>query len=148
MNTTYVYDSIFLSAEDLNFYKSLTTRNQILFLYDLCLEVEPQNDIDNIDEIKEPGCFLNNNLIKSLSIESKNEIYVHVIILQDLIIFAANLEDSLQKTKNIFYNDGFIFMKSKDIILQNHKDIVTLCNFFKIVEIYDLLSITIPISLN
>lgn len=147
MSATYVYDSIVLSAEDLDFFKSLPNQNKILFLYDLCLEVEQEEMFEEPEE-EIPGRILNNKLIKSLEHESKNEIYVHVIILEDLIIFAGNLESSMQQSKNIFYNDGFIFTKNKDTILKNQEDILILNKFFKIVEIHDLLAITIPISLN
>jgi hypothetical protein len=45
--TSLVYDSIFLNEADYDFFSSLPNREKLLFLFDLCLEVENPEDINN-----------------------------------------------------------------------------------------------------
>lgn len=145
MSTNYIYNNIKLSHDDFIFYKSLPTKEKILFLYDICLEVEEANESSNVD--KDESAILNEQ-IESIIKESKNESYVHVLILEDLIVFSGNLKSSIEETKRIFYTDGCIFIKCKDPNIKIPDQYKKLQTHFKIFEVHELLSFSSPISLN
>jgi hypothetical protein len=145
MKENYIYNNINLSHDDFIFYKSLTTKEKILFLYDICLEVEEHNE--SSDVINDENVSLNEQ-IDFIIKESKNENYVHVLILDELIVFSGNLESSVTETKRLFYADGCIFLRSKNIDIDSIENFKKIKNHFKIIEVYELLSFSSPISLN
>jgi hypothetical protein len=145
MDTNYIYNNIKLSHDDFIFYKNLPTKEKILFLYDICLEVEDSDESHNLD--KDEDSILNEQ-IDFIIQESKNENYVHVLILEDLIIFSGNLESSVTETKRLFYTDGCIFLKSKNFDINSIENFKKLKDHFKIIEVHELLSFSSPISLN
>lgn len=139
-----VYETIILNKDDYDFFNGLTTREKILFLYDLCLEVENLEEESVVDEDE----LFTSDLLRILATESRNELYVHVLILDDIIIFSGNLEESITNTKRLFFNDGFIFTKCKLNYPDINEHVQKLSNFFKIIEVHDLISYSIPMSLN
>lgn len=145
MSTNYIYNNIKLSHDDFIFYKNLPTKEKILFLYDICLEVEDLNETAELD--KDESSILNEQ-VDFIVKESKNESYVHVLILEDLIIFSGNLKSSVDETKRIFYTDGCIFIKCKDPNIVIPEQYKKLQEHFKIFEVHELLSFSSPISLN
>lgn len=144
MNQTFIYDSILLSEEDYKFYQDLPTQNKILFLYDLCLEVEQQELNEHIDESE----IFTPKLIKELEGHSRNGLYVHVLILDEIIIFSGNNTDSVINTKKLFFSDGFIFMSCKVNYPDINEHVEKLSTFFKFIEVHDLISYSLPMSLN
>jgi hypothetical protein len=143
MNTTYVYDNIVLTKEDYDFYQNLPSKDKILFLFDLCLDVEPEQEFDDIE-----SPIFTNDVLKFLAQESKNESYVHVLILDGIIVFSGNLNEPIDYTKNFFFNEGYIFTRNESLNdeISDHLDILN--KFFKYHQIYELLSYSLPISLN
>jgi hypothetical protein len=144
MNTNYVYNNIKLSHDDFIFYKGLPTKEKILFLYDICLDVEESNENSDLDD---ENISLNEQ-IDFIIKESKNENYVHVLILEELIVFSGNLESSVTETKRLFYADGFIFLRSKNVDIDSIENFKKLKDYFKIIEVHELLSFSSPVSLN
>jgi hypothetical protein len=145
MNTNYVYNNIKLSHDDFIFYKGLPTKEKILFLYDICLDVEESNENSDLDNDENISL---NEQIDFIIKESKNENYVHVLILEELIVFSGNLESSVTETKRLFYADGFIFLRSKNVDIDSIENFKKLKDCFKIIEVHELLSFSSPISLN
>jgi len=145
MNTNYVYNNIKLSHDDFIFYKGLPTKEKILFLYDICLDVEESNENSDLDNDENISL---NEQIDFIIKESKNENYVHVLILEELIVFSGNLESSVTETKRLFYADGFIFLRSKNVDIDSIENFKKLKDYFKIIEVHELLSFSSPISLN
>jgi hypothetical protein len=144
MNTNYVYNNIKLSHDDFIFYKGLPTKEKILFLYDICLDVEESNENSDLDD---ENISLNEQ-IDFIIKESKNENYVHVLILEELIVFSGNLKSSVTETKRLFYADGFIFLRSKNVDIDSIENFKKLKDYFKIIEVHELLSFSSPVSLN
>jgi hypothetical protein len=145
MNTNYVYNNIKLSHDDFIFYKGLPTKDKILFLYDICLDVEESNENSDLDNDENISL---NEQIDFIIKESKNENYVHVLILEELIVFSGNLESSVTETKRLFYADGFIFLRSKNVDIDSIENFKKLKDYFKIIEVHELLSFSSPVSLN
>jgi|LakMenEpi03Aug12_release.lakeMendotaPanAssembly.Ray.scaffolds.fasta_scaffold655457_3 hypothetical protein len=145
MNTNYVYNNIKLSHDDFIFYKGLPTKEKILFLYDICLDVEESNENSDLDNDENISL---NEQIDFIIKESKNENYVHVLILEELIVFSGNLESSVTETKRLFYADGFIFLRSKNVDIDSIENFKKLKDYFKIIEVHELLSFSSPVSLN
>jgi hypothetical protein len=145
MNTNYVYNNIKLSHDDFIFYKGLPTKEKILFLYDICLDVEESNENSDLDNDENISL---NEQIDFIIKESKNENYVHVLILEELIVFSGNLESSVTETKRLFYADGFIFLRSKNVDIDSIENFKKLKDCFKIIEVHELLSFSSPVSLN
>ena len=145
MNTNYVYNNIKLSHDDFIFYKGLPTKEKILFLYDICLDVEEPNENSDLDNDENVSL---NEQIDFIIKESKNENYVHVLILEELIVFSGNLESSVTETKRLFYADGFIFLRSKNVDIDSIENFKKLKDYFKIIEVHELLSFSSPVSLN
>ena len=48
-----VYNSIVLNKSDYDFFSSLPNREKLLFLFDLCLEIENPSDINNDEDLDE-----------------------------------------------------------------------------------------------
>ena len=145
MNTNYIYNNIKLSHDDFIFYKGLPTKEKILFLYDICLDVEESNENSDLDNDENISL---NEQIDFIIKESKNENYVHVLILEELIVFSGNLESSVTETKRLFYADGFIFLRSKNVDIDSIENFKKLKDYFKIIEVHELLSFSSPVSLN
>jgi len=145
MNTNYVYNNIKLSHDDFIFYKGLPTKEKILFLYDICLDVEESNENSDLDNDENISL---NEQIDFIIKESKNENYVHVLILEELIVLSGNLESSVTETKRLFYADGFIFLRSKNVDIDSIENFKKLKDYFKIIEVHELLSFSSPVSLN
>jgi hypothetical protein len=142
MNELYVYDNIILSKEDFDFYQSLPNQQKILFLYDLCLSVEEDFETEINDSV------ITNETLKFIANESKNELYVYVVLVNKSIIFFGNSDMALSSTKRIFFNDGYIFIKSDLRTNDINGYIEILQKFFKYHEVHDILSYSLPISLN
>jgi hypothetical protein len=142
MNELYVYDNIILSKEDFDFYQSLPNQQKILFLYDLCLSVEEDFETEINDSV------ITNETLKFIANESKNELYVYVVLVNKSIIFFGNSDLTLSSTKRIFFNDGYIFIKSDLRTNDINGYIEILQKFFKYHEVHDILSYSLPISLN
>ena len=145
MNELYVYDNIVLSKEDFDFYQSLPNQQKILFLYDLCLSVEEEEE-DFETEVADS--VITNETLKFIANESKNELYVYVVLVNKSIIFFGNSDKALSDTKRIFFNDGYIFIKSELRTKDINEYIELLQKFFKHYEVHDILSYSLPISLN
>jgi hypothetical protein len=146
MNDLFVYENIMLSKYDLQFYNDLSSKDKILFLFDLCLKVEGEQEDEEFEDIESP--VFTADTLKLLSSNSKNESYVHVLILDDIIVFSGNLEDSIDYTKKMFFNEGYIFIRKDSLLNEISEHVDILKNFFKHHQIYELLSQSIPISLN
>jgi hypothetical protein len=145
MNNFYVYDNIVLSKEDFDFYQSLPNQQKILFLYDLCLSVEEKEE-DFETEINDS--VITNETLKFIANESKNELYVYVVLVNKSIIFFGNSDMALSSAKRFFFNDGYIFIKSALHTNDINGYIEILQKFFKHYEVHDILSYSLPISLN
>ena len=112
----------------------------------MCLKVEGEQEDQEFEDIESP--VFTADTLKLLSSNSKNESYVHVLILDDIIVFSGNLEDSIDYTKKMFFNEGYIFLRKDSLLNEISEHVDILKNFFKYHQIYELLSQSIPISLN
>lgn len=150
-NTSYVYDNIFLNEVDYKFFQSLPVKEKLIFLYDLCLEVENfneefENEYETIDD--EEGVLLPNKLLKFLEQASYDQNYVHILMLPDALVISGNLETALESTKKYLFNDGYIFTIDNEVQHLLDKEVKQLQLYFKHVEVHKLLSIIYPTSLN
>lgn len=148
----FVYDNIFLNKDDYEFFQSLPNREKLLFLYDLCLEVEEFEE-DNEEELFEPeegspNSFLTPKLLKFLEQASYDSNYVHILLLPDSLVISGNLSSTIDSTKKYLFNDGYIFTKEPFNNKFLDKELKMLQQYFKYVEVYKLLSIIHPSSLN
>jgi len=148
----FVYDNIVLNKDDYEFFQSLPNREKLLFLYDLCLEVEEFEDGFE-EEFLEPeegseNNLISNKLLRVLEQSSYDPNYVHILLLPDALVISGNGISSIQSTKNYLFNDGYIFTKppAEEHLLKN--EVLKLQTCFKYVEVYRLLSIIHPTSLN
>jgi hypothetical protein len=148
---SYVYDNIVLNELDYKFFQSLPVKEKLIFLYDLCLEVE-NHDEELEDEYEdteeEDGKLLPNKLLKFFEQASCDQNYVHILILPDILVISGNLTTTLSSTKNYLFNEGYIFTSDTDSYQLLNNEVKQLQTYFKYVEVYKLLSIIYPTSLN
>ena len=149
---TFVYDNIFLTKDDYEFFQSLPNREKLLFLYDLCLEVEEfEEDFEDeyleTEHDPEKG-LISNKLLKVLEQSSHDIAYVHILMLPDALVISGNLQSTINSTKNYLFSDGYIFTKSLDHEHLLKDEVLKLKTCFKFVEVYKLFSIIYPTSLN
>jgi hypothetical protein len=148
---SYVYDNIVLNELDYKFFQSLPVREKLIFLYDLCLEVENHNEEledEYEDNEEEDGKILPNKLLKFFEQASCDQNYVHILILPDILVISGNLTTTLSSTKNYLFNEGYIFTSDTDSYQLLNNEVKQLQTYFKYVEVYKLLSIIYPTSLN
>jgi len=148
---SYVYDNIVLNELDYKFFQSLPVREKLVFLYDLCLEVENHNEEledEYEDTEEEDGKILPNKLLKFFEQASCDQNYVHILILPDILVISGNLTTTLSSTKNYLFNEGYIFTSDTDSYQLLNNEVKQLQTYFKYVEVYKLLSIIYPTSLN
>jgi hypothetical protein len=148
---SYVYDNIVLNELDYKFFQSLPVREKLIFLYDLCLEVENHNEEledEYEDTEEEDGKILPNKLLKFFEQASCDQNYVHILILPDILVISGNLTTTLSSTKNYLFNEGYIFTSDTDSYQLLNNEVKQLQTYFKYVEVYKLLSIIYPTSLN
>jgi len=147
----FVYDNIVLNKDDYDFFHSLPIREKLLFLYDLCLEVEnfeePEEEEFN-EERTDSKELLSKKLLGFLDQASTDPNYVHILMLPELLVVSGNTEFSVSTTKNYLYNDGYIFVTSTRTGFLLNDEVNELKKRFKYVEVLDLLSIIHPTSLN
>jgi hypothetical protein len=145
----FVYETIILNKDDYDFFKGLPTREKLLFLYDLCLEVENLEDVEEDYVIDSNSTeLLDKKLLTFLDQACSDPNYVHILLLPDVLILAGNTEFAIASTKTYLYSDGYIFVTStrQGLLLDN--EINEFKKRFKYVEVLDLLSIIHPGSLN
>lgn len=153
-----VYNSIVLNKSDYDFFSSLPNREKLLFLFDLCLEIENPSDINNDEDLDEfeqeneeneevPELF-SKKMLKFIDENSKDPNYVHIVLLPDILVIATNNKFSMTSTKNFLFNDGYIFLTAKDKNLLVDIEIYELRKRFRHLEIFDLLEVIHPTSLN
>ena len=148
---SYVYDNIVLNELDYKFFQSLPVKEKLIFLYDLCLEVENHNEEledEYEDTEEEDGKILPNKLLKFFEQASCDQNYVHILILPDILVISGNLTTTLSSTKNYLFNEGYIFTSDTDSYQLLNNEVKQLQTYFKYVEVYKLLSIIYPTSLN
>ena len=156
--TSLVYDSIFLNEADYDFFSSLPNREKLLFLFDLCLEVEGPISIDNDEDLEEldyedeekdevPELF-SKKMLKFIDENSKDPNYVHIVLLPDILVIATNNKFSMNSTKNFLFNDGYIFVTATGKNLLLDIEIHELRKRFRHLEVFDLLEVIHPTSLN
>ena len=148
---SYVYDNIVLNELDYKFFQSLPVKEKLIFLYDLCLEVENHNEgleDEYEDTEEEDGKLLPNKLLKFFEQASCDQNYVHILILPDILVISGNLTTTLSSTKNYLFNEGYIFTLDTDSYQLLNNEVKQLQTYFKYVEVYKLLSIIYPTSLN
>lgn len=148
----YVYDNINLNEADYKFFQGLSVREKLIFLYDLCLEVENYNeefedDYQDFAE-EEEGKILPNKLLKFFEQATYDKNYVHILILPDILVISGNLQTTLDSTKKYLFNDGYIFTTDNNAYQLLNNEVKQLQTYFKYVEVYKLLSIIYPTSLN
>jgi len=148
---SYVYDNIVLNELDYKFFRSLPVREKLIFLYDLCLEVE-NHDEELEDEYEdteeEDNKLLPSKLLKFFEQASCDQNYVHILILPDILVISGNLTTTLSSTKNYLFSEGYIFTSDTDSYQLLNNEVKQLQTYFKYVEVYKLLSIIYPTSLN
>jgi len=147
----YVYDNIVLNELDYKFFQSLPVREKLIFLYDLCLEVENYNEEledEYEDTEEEDNKLLPNKLLKFFEQASCDRNYVHILILPDILVISGNLQTTLDSTKKYLFSEGYIFTSDTDSYQLLNNEVKQLQTYFKYVEVYKLLSIIYPSSLN
>ena len=149
---SYVYDNIILNEADYKFFQGLPVKEKLIFLYDLCLEVENYNeefedDYQDLDD-EEEGKILPNKLLKFFDQATYDKNYVHILILPDILVISGNLQTTLDSTKKYLFNDGYIFTNDSNSYQLLNNEVKQLQTYFKYVEVYKLLSIIYPTSLN
>jgi hypothetical protein len=92
--------------------------------------------------------LLTPKLLKFLEQASYDSNYVHILLLPDSLVISGNLPSTIDSTKKYLFNDGYIFTKEPFNNKFLDKELKMLRQYFKYVEVYKLLSIIHPSSLN